>query len=187
MDVSTYYITTLTKAFTKIGPIVAFLLAGYFIFIKLPFLFFLRNMRDNKVKFDVTPKKPEKDYTLEDYKDFQRRMKTISAPKPEKQEEKKQEKKQERKEEPKTEKKQDQKQEVRKPSPKIDSSAEEIFELKPGQSFTQSELKKKYLELLKQNHPDKVAQMGPDFKKLAEKKTKDINQAYAKLKAKAAA
>jgi DnaJ like chaperone protein len=51
--------------------------------------------------------------------------------------------------------------------------------------MTQSDLKKRYFELLKQNHPDRVASMGHDFKKLAEKNTKEINKAYEKLKKKA--
>ena len=61
---------------------------------------------------------------------------------------------------------------------------EEIFNIKGGQVFSESELKKRYFELLKQNHPDRVASMGEDFKKLAEKNTKDINDAYEKLKRK---
>ena len=67
-----------------------------------------------------------------------------------------------------------------------DISAERIFEFSEGQSFTKEELRKKYHELLRQNHPDKVALLSPDFKKLAEQKTKDINTAYEKLKKKAA-
>jgi DnaJ like chaperone protein len=47
-------------------------------------------------------------------------------------------------------------------------------------------LKKRYFELLKQNHPDRVASMGPDFKKLAENNTKEINKAFETLKKKAA-
>lgn len=31
-------------------------------------------------------------------------------------------------------------------------------------------------------HPDKVASLGDELKELAEKKTKDINEAYAYLK-----
>ncbi|HXH30611.1 MAG TPA: J domain-containing protein [Bacteriovoracaceae bacterium] len=61
-------------------------------------------------------------------------------------------------------------------------SPESVFELTPGQAFSKSELKKKYYDLLKMNHPDKVASLGQDFKVLAEKKTKDINSAYDRLK-----
>ena len=140
-------------------------------------------MKDNKARFEEPQKKPEKDYSLEDYKDFQRRMKTIAAlPK----EEKKQEKKEEPKARRRQEQKQERKQETIKPRQQSEPSAEEVFGFSPGQIFSKEDLKKRYLELLKQNHPDKVAQLSPDFKKLAEQKTKDINQAYAKLKNKAA-
>ena len=65
------------------------------------------------------------------------------------------------------------------------SNAEEIFEIPEGQVLNKSELKKRYFELLKMNHPDKVASLGNDFKVLAEKKTKAINSAYDELKKKA--
>lgn len=183
MDVAQYYITTLTTAATKIGPIVGFIVIGYLIFVKLPFWFFLRNMNITKKEFDQKlPKELEKDYSLENYKDFQRRMKLMSPPK---KEEKKQETKQEKKETHRQEKK---KEEPKKEVPKrpVHPSAEEVFHLRPGQKFTKEELRKKYHELLRQNHPDKVAALGEDFKKLAEQNTKEINKAYEKLKSKAA-
>lgn len=65
-------------------------------------------------------------------------------------------------------------------------SPEALFNIKPGENFTQEELKKKYRELLKQHHPDKVASEGTQVRKLADKKTQDINSAYEKLKSKAA-
>ena len=184
MDVTTYYITTLTNAAMKIGPIIAFIVVGYFIFFKLPFLFLLRNMGVAKKEFEQ--KKPEefqKDYSIENYKDFQRRMKLMGPPKTEskKEEPKKEEKK---KEEPKA---RTQSQEKKKYTPpprerEADVSAEKVFSIKTGEVLTKEELRKRYHDLLRQNHPDRVASMGAEFQKLAEKNTKDINKAYEKLK-----
>jgi DnaJ like chaperone protein len=187
MDASQYYITTLTAAFKNLAPIAIFLLGGYIVFIKLPFLFFLKSMKDTKQDFEQNQRlgdDSKKSYKLEDYEDFQRRMKLMGPPKeePKKEEPKKEEPKakakaqEKKKEEPKKE------QAKPKPKPQVSSFAEELFELKPGQTYSQQELKKKYYDLLKMNHPDKVASMGPDFKKMAEMKTKDINTAYMKLK-----
>lgn len=39
-------------------------------------------------------------------------------------------------------------------------------------------LRKKYLELIKQYHPDRVTHLGKEFNKIAEEKTKQINDAY---------
>lgn len=50
------------------------------------------------------------------------------------------------------------------------------LELKPG--FTLEELKKKKLELIKEYHPDKYHKQPERVKKLAEEKTKKINEAY---------
>ncbi len=52
----------------------------------------------------------------------------------------------------------------------------ELLGLKPG--FTQKQLKEAYREAVKQNHPDKVASLSNEFKALAEKRTKQINQAF---------
>lgn len=185
MDASQYYITTITNAVTKIGPIVAFLVAGYFIFVKLPFWFFLKNMNITKKSFEEKlPQDFQKDYSVENYKDFQRRMKLVAPPKAE----------EKRKEEKKEDKKEEKKQERRKESPRPErprpvfkeQGPEDIFGFKKGESFTKEDLKKKYYELLRMNHPDKVANLGNDFKTLAEKNTKEINKAYDKLKSKAA-
>lgn len=185
MDASQYYITTLTAAFKNLAPIAIFILGGYLVFVKLPFLFFLKSMKSQKQEFEQNQRlgdDSKKSYKIEDYEDFQRRMKLMNAPK---EEPKKEEPK---KEEPKARAQEKKKEEPKKEIPKAKSkpaqnnSAEELFELKPGQVFTQQELKKKYHDLLKMNHPDKVASMGPDFKKMAELKTKDINSAYVKLK-----
>ena len=184
MDVSTYYITTLTTAVTKIGPVLAFILVGYFIFIKMPFLFFLNSMKSNRQSMPTSMQdhldfdQIKKDQLKTQEQDFKERMKTLGAPKTEA--------KKEHKSEQKTEQKQEKKKEVPKKERPQDFSAENLFELKPHQAFTKNELRKKYHDLLKMNHPDKVASLGADFKKLAEQKTKDINSAYTKLKSKAA-
>lgn len=200
MDPSTYYITTLTNAFNKLAPALAYALAGYFIFIRLPFLLFLKNVKANKpiveTDLEVTDEATEK--KLKEQKnrdDFQRRMKILNGPtgseKSEGQSQRAERTQQKHREEKKEEKKEERKREERreeprkKPAAAKDSSAENIFELRPGQNFTKDELKKKYHELLRMNHPDKVASLGQDFKKLAEQKTKDINTAYHKLKSRA--
>jgi len=195
MDASQYYITTLTAAFKNLAPIAIFLLGGYLIFIKLPFLFFLKSMKNQKQNFSLDQNQrlsddSRNDYKLADYEDFQRRMKLMNAPKKEelkKEESKREEPKAQEKKKPEPKKEEPKKEQPKpKPKPIPSTAAEELFDLSPGQVFTQQELKKKYHDLLKMNHPDKVASMGPDFKKMAEIKTKDINSAYVKLKKNAA-
>ncbi|HXH73753.1 MAG TPA: J domain-containing protein [Bacteriovoracaceae bacterium] len=194
MDVTNYYITTLTKAFTKIGPIVGFIVIGYFIFVKLPFLFFLRNMKKSKESLqDQNPVKSdakEPTYSVEDYEKFVQRKKRLEGEKSEPlklAEAPKKKTEEKKKEEPKREEK---KKEPPKDQPKKNTSsdpvAEALFEIKPGVAFTKEDLKKKYHELLKMNHPDKVAALSPDFKNLADKKTKEINSAYTRLLKRAA-
>lgn len=179
MDVSQYYITTLTTAAMKIGPVVLLLLGGYLVFVRLPFLFLKKSM-------DVQKKKLEESGA----KDATPKLKASEPLKVSSSQSKKEEPK---KEEPKKERRFDDRQEKKKEEPKrpdpqatsIEPSPESVFQLKPGEVISKSELKKRYFELLKQNHPDRVASMGQDFKKLAEKNTKDINKAYDKLKSKA--
>ena len=50
-----------------------------------------------------------------------------------------------------------------------------------ARDFSEKELKEAYRNTVKMNHPDKVASLAPEFRNLAERKTKQINQAYAKL------
>ena len=185
MEMVNYYITTLGNAFTKLLPIFIFLVGGYFIFIKMPFLFFRKSLDNQKKQEDQGNKEvAAKDYTVEDYLEFQRKMKLMSGevPKIESGSAKKEEKKTEQKK-TKTEEKRER---VQRSSPPQQVSPEKIFGLQDNQTITKAELKKRYFELLKQNHPDRVASMGAEFKKLAEKNTKDINSAYEKLKNKAA-
>lgn len=183
MDPTQYYVTTLSNAAMKIGPLVAFLVIGYFIFFKLPFLFFLRNMKKQKEQFPEPAKTvvPQEKYDVRDYERFRSTMKRLEAPK--------QEKKEEPREEKKKQAKSEQKKTEPKPAPKKDLSQTPeaaLFDFKPGDVITKDELRKRYHEKLRQNHPDKVAALSPDFKKLADQKTKEINSAYARLKRDAA-
>lgn len=194
MDPVNYYITTLTAAFKNIAPIAVFLIGGYFIFFKLPFLFLRKNMAEQKKKMeeDAPQIQKEERYTVEHYQEFQKTLKLMNGGQKEepKQQQKKtentrQEKKQEHKQEQKREQKQERTQRPSRPESPAARSPEEIFNLRPGEKLSSGELKKRYFELLKQNHPDRVASMGAEFKKLAEKNTKEINTAFEALKKKA--
>jgi DnaJ-domain-containing protein 1 len=172
MEISEYYISTLKNASMNIGPVLGFILAGYFIFFKLPFLFFLKNMKKNKENFKseirANENKDEK-YSVKDYENFlQNKKKMESIPFA------RNENKSENKENPK-----------RESSQKSNVSAEDLFGIRPGERFSKDDLKKKYRELLKMNHPDRVASLSEEFKDLADKRTKEINSAYEKLLKKA--
>jgi hypothetical protein len=68
------------------------------------------------------------------------------------------------------------------PPEEFDLSSEQclaVLDLKPG--FSEQELKQAYKKAIKMNHPDKVAALSTEFVALAEKRTKQINQAFAKL------
>jgi DnaJ like chaperone protein len=174
MDPTQYYMTTLSNAASKIGPIIGYAIVAYFVFIKLPFLLALKSQKDNRTQ-NNDDGISEKSTTPV----FQEQVKF---------EKKAEQKKEEPKEKPKQEKqKKEEKQNKTydKKYPSEESNPYNIFSLNTDQKFTKSELKKKYYDLLRQNHPDKVASLGPEFKKLAEKKTKDINSAYDELKKKA--
>jgi DnaJ like chaperone protein len=57
-----------------------------------------------------------------------------------------------------------------------------VLGLAPGAGF--SEIRAAYRKLSMQYHPDKVGHLGDEFKKVAEEKMKEINQAYEFLKRK---
>jgi DnaJ domain len=163
MEYSQYVVTTLTKGVGKIGPVVITIVLGYFIFVKLPFLLFRKGLKVSKENplpenFQKLEEKPaEKKIEQE---------KPKARPRPQAQEKKK-DPPPRSKEEPKTQ------------------SPEEILGYASGERFSAEELKKRYRDLLKGSHPDKVAALDPEFKKLADKRTKEINSAYEKLKSKA--
>ena len=52
------------------------------------------------------------------------------------------------------------------------------------ESATQADIKRAYRRLAAQYHPDKVEHLGDEFKALAEKRFKEIQQAYQELRAK---
>jgi curved DNA-binding protein CbpA len=198
MSYDQYVITTFMKAGSKILPVVVSIVVGYFVFIKLPFWFFrntLRDVRKMHPEEDNLPKFPDESKVMRLEDKIRRDAEELKKEKSKFQQQ--QNGSDRRKEEPKTERRKEErkKEEPKKEEPKREPpkrpaaegspSPESVFELIPGQKLSESELKARYHELLKQSHPDRVASMGPEFRKLAEKKTKEINDAYQKLKKKA--
>lgn len=55
-----------------------------------------------------------------------------------------------------------------------------VLEIPPGAS--QAEIKAAYRRLAGQYHPDKVQHLGEEFRKLAERRFKEIQQAYDRLR-----
>lgn len=47
---------------------------------------------------------------------------------------------------------------------------------------SQDEIRAAYRRLIMQYHPDRVSGMGPEIIAMAEKRTREINEAYAELK-----
>lgn len=93
----------------------------------------------------------------------------------------KQKQKEEKKEE---EKKEEKKKEEKKATPRPQVK-KDFPGFRPEDLASKESLKKRYIELIKENHPDRVASMGKEFKDLAEKNTKEINETYERLKKKA--
>jgi len=54
--------------------------------------------------------------------------------------------------------------------------------LEVDQNASPEEIKKAYRRLVSKYHPDKVAHLGDEFKEMAEKRFKEIQQAYQVLK-----
>lgn len=168
MDPVDYYVTTFTNAFKKLLPLGIFFLGGYFIFFKLPFFLLRKNLLKEKSKLIEKNEEPPKKIDSKERSKSHEREQNIRD-----------------KSRGKNTESFSHKEKIKKETGhKKNLTPEEIFNIKGGQVFSDSELKKRYFELLKKNHPDRVASMGEDFKKLAEKNTKDINDAYEKLKKK---
>lgn len=51
-----------------------------------------------------------------------------------------------------------------------------------GRNASQSEIRHAYKDLVNKYHPDKVSHLGKEFQALAEKRFRDIQEAYEKLK-----
>ena len=54
--------------------------------------------------------------------------------------------------------------------------------LEVDRNATAEEIKKAYRRLVNKYHPDKVVHLGEEFKKLAEKHFKEVQEAYQKIK-----
>jgi hypothetical protein len=195
MNPAEYYSQTLMKAAMNLGPWVLFAVVGYILFIKLPFWLALKvNRNEKRNDIPISGSKEAPKYRPQDFntpkvdplKEEQRRQqkeeerqrqerKKVEREKAKAEEEKKKQYKQWQKEEKK----------AREEDSSHTTTAEEIFQLKPGEQLNKSQLKKRYHELLRQYHPDKVAALGAEFKDIAEKRTKQINSAYEELKKKA--
>lgn len=66
------------------------------------------------------------------------------------------------------------------PPPPREDSPWEILGVEPGAS--KAEIRKAYMVKVKQYHPDRVNDLGPELQDLATKKLKDINRAWEQLK-----
>jgi len=51
-----------------------------------------------------------------------------------------------------------------------------------AESDSESNIKKKYKQMVLQYHPDRVAHLGPELRELAAKKTREINAAFAAIR-----
>ena len=65
-------------------------------------------------------------------------------------------------------------------SKRASTKAYETLGISPEASM--KEIKKAYQALIQKYHPDRVADMGPELKDVAEARTKEINAAYEELK-----
>lgn len=61
----------------------------------------------------------------------------------------------------------------------VADSAREVLGV--GSDASKSEIVAAYRKLVRMYHPDRVEGLGPEFKELAERRTKEINAAYAEL------
>ncbi len=59
-------------------------------------------------------------------------------------------------------------------------SPHDVLQVGPGASH--QEITSAYRRLVQQYHPDKVANLAPEFREMAERRMKEINAAYQRLK-----
>jgi len=64
--------------------------------------------------------------------------------------------------------------------PRQPRNAYDVLDLPSNAS--QDEIRAAYQRLVRQYHPDRVADMGPELRRIAEERTKEINEAYARLR-----
>lgn len=60
----------------------------------------------------------------------------------------------------------------------VDPIEEACRILQLDRSFTTEQLRAAYRQRMSQYHPDKVSSLGPEFRELAERKSKEINRAF---------
>lgn len=65
----------------------------------------------------------------------------------------------------------------------FNSTADAYALLGINREASDSEIKKRYKDLVKENHPDKLRHMPESFRKEAEERMKAINEAYSRIKA----
>lgn len=63
-------------------------------------------------------------------------------------------------------------------SPQVDPIEEACRVLQLNRPFTTDELCAAHRQRMSQYHPDKVSSLGPEFRELAERKSKEINRAF---------
>ena len=63
-------------------------------------------------------------------------------------------------------------------SPTVDPIEEACRVLQVNRPFTGEQLRAAYRQRMSQYHPDKVNSLGPEFRELAESKSKEINRAF---------
>lgn len=66
------------------------------------------------------------------------------------------------------------------PGRDVERPAHEVLGVRPDASA--DEIRAAYQRLMRENHPDRVADMSQEIRDLAEKRSKEINQAYDRLK-----
>lgn len=239
-----YLTNTMILGMAKLIPLILFSVAGYFIFIKLPFWIFLRVLRASKglpayemARFSWESPQYKPDYGVNNYEAFLRKQKRAQEAeaiyqkqvlaerahlqesrqesthagvdseanerrkryaeelrlKSEAQTRRREEERQQREaaqraraEEARRAKAERERQEEESRRPRRDEGLEAIFSFKTGESFSRSELKKRYFSLLKTHHPDRFETQGQEAKLQAEMRTKEINSAYERLLSRAA-
>lgn len=197
MDPAQYYANTIVNAAKNLGPIFLYVIVGYLVFIKLPFMFMVRVNKENKPK-EQEPERPHRPEVKVERPQPEVKVKLQALPDDLAEEREKKKAKEREEEKLRQEKKRLERESARMDEEKKKKKAEaahapestlspaaRLFKFTAGEEITQKELKKRYRELLKQFHPDTVNTLGEEYRAIAERKTKEINTAYDELKKKA--